>query len=610
MKEVIFKTLSIKNFLSIGDEPIDIKFETGLHIITGINKDKEDGKNGTGKSSIVDAFFFVLYGTPLRPIKKDSITNWINKKECSVTSTFNVIDDGKTDEYTLLRALNPSRIQLIKNGEDISRTIGKTNDNISEILGTTPDMLSQSVITCLNETEPFLSKTPAVKRKFIEDIFKIEIFGKMTQFIRNEYNETKRLYDFELEKISDIESNINLHKKQQNEQTEKKRIRINDLESRKDSTLEEIEHLKEKIKESQEKVTATNSSDISTKITSLKTKEKEVIEADKQNIKTLTINQTTIINLKNDIRELEKVADGFCVHCKQPFSESNKEEKRKLISEKRNDIIICSDLVNTIEEILIYKQKTKYDIEDLIEELNMSLRAINASQSELVRLNSDLKQQEKLLNQTIGDIANINKDSPSFDGIINELTTRKDSLTITANEYKNKLVIIESSKFIVSDEGVKSFIIKKMLKMLNGRLSYYLIQLDAPGSCQFNEYFEETMVNNRGKECSYFNFSSGERKRFDLGMLYTFKDIRRLQSNVSINVGIYDELLDTALDANGIEAALTILKERVLNHKEAIYVISHKKEAAKHATGEVIYLEKENDITRRKPHEYSAISTN
>jgi len=242
--------------------------------------------------------------------------------------------------------------------------------------------------------------------------------------------------------------------------------------------------------------------------------------------------------------------------------------------------------------------------------LNMSLRAINASQSELVRLNSDLKQQEKLLNQTIGDIANINKDSPSFDGIINELTTRKDSLTITANEYKNKLVIIESSKFIVSDEGVKSFIIKKMLKMLNGRLSYYLIQLDAPGSCQFNEYFEETMVNNRGKECSYFNFSSGERKRFDLGMLYTFKDIRRLQSNVSINVGIYDELLDTALDANGIEAALTILKERVLNHKEAIYVISHKKEAAKHATGEVIYLEKENDITRRKPHEYSAISTN
>ena len=139
--------------------------------------------------------------------------------------------------------------------------------------------------------------------------------------------------------------------------------------------------------------------------------------------------------------------------------------------------------------------------------------------------------------------------------------------------------------------------------MLNGRLNYYLKQLDANCTCVFNEYFDEIIVNNRGRECSYFNFSGGERKRIDLAMLFTFMDIRRMQSNIFVNISIYDELLDTSLDSKGIEGTLNVLKERAIKNKEAIYIISHKNEAAKHATGEIIYLEKENDITRRKPYD-------
>ena len=139
--------------------------------------------------------------------------------------------------------------------------------------------------------------------------------------------------------------------------------------------------------------------------------------------------------------------------------------------------------------------------------------------------------------------------------------------------------------------------------MLNGRLNYYLKRADANCTCQFNEYFDETIVNNRGRECSYFNFSGGERKRIDLAMLFTFMDIRRMQSNIFVNIALYDELLDTSLDSKGIECILDILKDRVTSNNEAIYIISHKNEAAKHATGEIIYLEKENDITKRKPYE-------
>jgi DNA repair exonuclease SbcCD ATPase subunit len=606
MKNVIFKHVSIKNFLSVGDDPIDIKFEPGIHIITGVNRDKEDSKNGVGKSTISDAIFFAIFGSPLRPIKKDVITNWINKKECSVTISFDVINDGVTSEYILLRSLNPSRTQLIKNGEDVSRTIGKTNETIHEILGTTSDMFEQSVIMCLNQHEPFLAKTPAVKRKFIEDIFKIEIFGRMTQYMRNDFNETKRLCDTEKEKAADLQANIQVYKRQQADQAEKRKHRLNDLEGRKASILEEISHTKTKREEALAKTVSTEGAtkeQLQQQIVDLRAKEKEVIELDKQYAKVSATNQTTVVNLKSRISELERLTDGVCAYCKQPFSAANIQEKQDLISKFKTQIAECDKALIETESKSVAIQKAKENIEDLITEISQKKRAIEMQESEISKLDSEIRQHEGWLAQVEKDIESANKDTDSFESVISELTARFTTLSETVAVYENKLSIIDTSKFIVSDEGVKNFIVKKMLKMLNGRLNYYLKELDANCSCSFNEYFDETIINNRGRECSYFNFSGGERKRIDLAMLFTFMDIRRLQSNIFVNIAIYDELLDTSLDSIGIERTLNILKKRVLDNNEAIYVISHKNEAAKHATGEIIYLEKMNDITRRKPYD-------
>ncbi len=601
MKEVIFKNVSIKNFLSIGDEPVDIKIEPGIHIITGVNKDKEDSKNGVGKSTVSDAIFFAIFGTTLRPIKKEVITNWINKKECSVTITFDVINDGKVDSYILLRSLNPSRVQLIKDGEDISRTIGKTNENIFEILGTTPEMFEQSAIMCLNQVEPFLAKTPAVKRKFIEDIFKIEIFGRMAQFMRSDYNETKKQCDFENERLSDVNDNIALYKKQQLEQEEKKKLRITELKTREQDAIDKITNTKARLSEI--KINSSDKTDISEKISKIKIKEKEISEKEKEHIKLLTINQTTILNIKSKIKEVEKTTDGICPYCKQPYSESNIQEKLKIIKQLNDEKIGCEDIVKQAQANIDQIQKAKNTLEDLKDEWDQKRILFERSENELLRIKSELTQQEKWLAQIIKDIQNAENDNSSFDVLIKESTDKFILIENIIKEYVKKIEVIESSRFIVSDEGVKNIIIKKMIKMLNGRLNYYLKRLDANCTCQFNEYFDETIVNNRGRECSYFNFSGGERKRIDLAMLFTFMDIRRMQSNISINIRLYDELLDTSLDSIGIEKVLDVLKDRSINNNEAIYIISHKNEAAKHATGEIIYLEKENDITRRKPYD-------
>lgn len=612
MKEVVFKRVFIKNFLSIGDEPVEINFIPGIHIITGINLDKTDSKNGVGKSTIADAIFFGIFGSTLRPLKKEDITNWVNKKECSVTISFDVIDDGKVSEYVSLRSLNPSRVQLLKNGEDVSRTIGKTKEEMYDILGTTPEIFEQSVIMCLNETEPFLSKTPAVKRKFIEDMYTIEIFGRMAKYIRDDYNETKKLYDAETERLSDLDMNLQLHRKQQQEQEERRRVRINDLEGRKASAQEEIVIIENKLKEAESKISVSNGEnkdDIRKKILSYKQRDRELEDLSKEYIKTITINQSTVLSLKTKIKELERLSDGVCAYCKQPFSESNKEEKKKLIQQYEKEIAVCDEIIKDSTEAERAILPSRNHLEDLREQCEQQLHTIETSENMIKNIQSELSQQKKWLAQVENDIEKAKKETDTYTNIISELTARRVILVNAIDTYNKKLIRLETDKFIVSDEGVKNRIVKKMLKMLNGRLNYYLKQLDAPCTCKFNEYFDETIVNNRGRECSYFNFSGGERKRIDLAMLFTFMDIRRNQSGISVNMGIYDELLDTALDAVGIEGALNILKERSLKHGEAIYVISHKGEAAKHATGEIIYLVKENDITRRKPYESISTST-
>jgi len=154
----------------------------------------------------------------------------------------------------------------------------------------------------------------------------------------------------------------------------------------------------------------------------------------------------------------------------------------------------------------------------------------------------------------------------------------------------------------VSEEGVKSYIVNKLLELLNSKLFYYLKRLDSNSVCVFDEYFEEQIVNEENKIFSYFNFSGAERKSIDLACLFAFSDIRRIQGGVSYNISLYDELFDSSFDEKGIELITEILKERVDSLGECAIVISHRKESLKAVTGDVIYLEKSGGITRRVEH--------
>jgi DNA repair exonuclease SbcCD ATPase subunit len=210
-----------------------------------------------------------------------------------------------------------------------------------------------------------------------------------------------------------------------------------------------------------------------------------------------------------------------------------------------------------------------------------------------------LEQIDKWINELEEDIKTAKSSNDEFTGNIKEAADRLRCNAKELDERRDHFKVLESAKFVLGDEGVKTHIIKKLIDLLNTKLTSYIRKLDGNCICRFNEYFEEEIINTKNKVRSYFNFSGAEKKAVDLGCLFAFSDIKRMQGGVSYNVSMYDELFDSSLDETGVNLVIDVLQDRVEENNECVMIISHRKEAIKAVTGEIIFLEKSGDITRR-----------
>ena len=209
MKQIFFEEVTIQNFLSVGNDDVKVQFNAGFNIITGANKDKEDRRNGVGKSTIADAINFAIFGSTLRDLKKELIQNNLTNETCSVILNFKVITPQGSNSYAINRTLSPSKCYLYKNEQDITRdSIINTNEYIKDLINCSEEVFQNCVIMTVNNTVPFMAKKKVEKRKFIEGIFNLEIFSNMISNLRNDYNETKR--DFDIESTRYDENNTTL----------------------------------------------------------------------------------------------------------------------------------------------------------------------------------------------------------------------------------------------------------------------------------------------------------------------------------------------------------------------------------------------------------------
>ena len=595
MKYVTFQRLKIRNFLSVGEDEVIVDFRKGLHIITGINRDKEDRRNGVGKSTIADALYFAIFGSTIREIKKEFIANNLTGSTCEVELTFNVNSPRGNNNFKIVRTLNPSKLHVWKDGVDRTRdSIANTMEYIEAVLSSSEEVFHNCVIMTINNTLPFMAKTKVEKRKFIEQIFNLQIFSDMLQNLREDINTVTKNFDIENTKYNEIEKSIQTYETQKQLRVKEREDKITNINNKIGFNDKEIDKLNKELSKSE-------NIDLTIKQEELNTLNKGYDAVEKviqQQIVEVTELNSLIKNTNEDISKIGTSKD-VCPTCLRPIELHDREQ----FEQKKQNLVKCvadnTDKLQKLKATIVASNEKKNKIKAFIIKTNDDLNALKVKIENRKMLSKRIQDLVDLNGQLKESIDHINEHNDSFNDVINQTKERFELVKQEINNIKKIINLLDTVKFVVSEEGEKSYIVKKILQNFNSKLAFYLKKLDSNSICVFNEYFEEEILNEKGKMCAYNNFSGAERKAIDLACLFSFMDMRKAQGNVHYNISIYDELLDSSLDEKGVDLVLEILKERSEKFNECIFIISHRKESIKSATGDVIFLEKHNGITRR-----------
>ena len=578
------KTLTVKNFMSVGNQTQAVDFtREHLTLVLGENLDMggddSGSRNGTGKTTIVNALSYALFGNALTNIKKDNLINKINNKNMLVTLSFE--KDGV--DYRIERGRKPTVLKFYVN--DIEQDTAETDDaqgdmretqkDLGDLIGMSHDMFKH--IVALNTyTEPFLSMRASDQREIIEQLLGITLLSEKAESLKEQIRLTK-------EQIQQETANIEAAKKS-NEKIDQS---IAGLETRKSAWYKQQEtdclKLAEQILELQEvdiehelkqHEKLKNYDDLSAKIKSLNkekaTLETAIMQADK------TLNKYK--------KELDKLQDHKCPACDQNLHTQKHEEMQKTAEKNVGDAYLylqnLSDsyaaITNELEKIgdINGRPSTYYD----------SLQEALRHQNNLSSLEDALgKRQQEVdpYSEQIEELKHTALQEISWDAV-NSLTNLK--------EHQEFLLKLLTNK----DSFIRKKIIDQNLSYLNNRLTYYLDKMGLPHQVTFlNDLNVE--ITQLGQDLDFDNLSRGERNRLILGLSWSFRDVwESLYQN--INLLFVDELIDNGLDASGVENALAVLKKMARERNKNIYLISHKDELIGRVNN-VLKVIKENGFT-------------
>lgn len=595
MKYVNFKKVSIKNFLSVGETPVEIDFNKGLNIITGSNKDKVDRRNGVGKSTVADSIYFAIFGTTLRELKKDHIINNVTQRGCEVELQFTINNDGEMSSYVLNRQISPTKCTLFKDGEDITRdSMQNTTEYVCDMLNTTPEVFQNCVIMTINNATPFMAKKKLEKRKFIEGIFNLQVFSNMLTMVRQDYNTVARELDVECTKFEEISNSLNAYMEQRQTALNDKQRSLEKLKLRDENNDKQLIQYEKNIADYKPV-------DVDKLVESLTGVKDLIRQAEEkiQNIMEKKISAETTMKLNMDRHDKIGTDEDVCPVCLSKMDNNHKEHIESEKKAIKHAIESLNADVTKFDSKLKEAKILTRALRNKKEKITTSINESRINEQEIKNTRDKIAQIKSQKQDIQDDIESLNKLDSGMDVIISKTEKRLNETQQVIDQIKKKISRLDIIKFIVSEEGVKSYIVKKMLQLFNAKLSHYLKKMDSNCICVFNEYFEEEIIDEKGKPCSYFNFSGAERKNIDLACLFAFMDIRRLQGDIAFNFSMYDELFDSSLDERGVELVIEILKERIEQHDECVMVISHRKESTKLATGEIIFLEKQKGVTTR-----------
>ena len=576
------KDLTVKNFMSVGNQTQAVDFDQQqLTLVLGENLDQggddSGSRNGTGKTTIINALSYALYGLALTNIKRNNLINKTNGKGMVVTLQF----EKDATSYRVERGRGPNFLKFYVNDQEqelIDESQGdsrKTQETINELLGMSHDMFKH--IVALNTyTEPFLSMRTNDQRAIIEQLLGITILTEKSTSLKDKIKETKDSIVQETLKIEAIETSNDKIKASIEQLAQRQRAWT--AKHRKDcenlsNAIDELEHLDiETELELHEKLanwTEHNNTILALK-KELSTLEPALLRADK------SVDKAT-----KDIAGLD---NAICYACDQPLGEEKKQEILATKTKELEDAIAyqteistkCTDVVTALDEIgdINGKPTTFYD----------TAKEAYEHRSNVENLKSSLTRTEAEDDPYAIQINDLNETA------IQEVTWNAVNDLVSYKDHQEFLMKLLTNK----DSFIRKKIIDQNLAYLNNRLTYYLDKIGLPHQVVFlNDLTVE--ITQLGQDLDFDNLSRGERNRLILGLSFAFRDVwESLYQN--INLLFIDELIDSGMDTAGVENSLAVLKKMGREREKNIYLISHKDELIGRVN-HVLRVVKENGYT-------------
>jgi len=545
---ITFKTISWKNFLSTGNQPTTVQLDsksTSLII----------GSNGAGKSTILDALTFSLYGKSFRKINKGQLVNSVNEKNCHVDIVFDI----NGIEWKVSRGIKPNIFKIYRNDEELNQNSSAIDQQKwleQNVLKMNYKSFTQIVILGSSTFVPFMQLPVSSRREVVEDLLDIKIFSSMNDIVKGK-----------IRLLKDEIKTLELKKESLKDKVDMQRGFIKKIESQSKKDVDEkrtqITSLNTTIQQRYESSMALENSMIEKKAEMDKYTDASKRLREYGGIKgKLSQRINTIVKEHKFFNE-----NTVCPTCEQTIEESFRVNR---ITDSQNKAEELRKGYEELQQAIKDEEMRESAFSQLSEEVSSFLNGISTNNTEITGFQRQISRLESEIQTITTEIENQSIEHEKLAELNETLQTTYDNLA----ERKDKVSYQDFIYNLLKDGGVKAKIINKYLPLINQQVNRYLQMMDFYINFKLDEEFNETIETPIHEDFTYSSFSEGEKMRVDLSLLFTWREIARLKNSVNTNLLIMDEVFDSSLDGFGTEEFLKIIRFVI---KDAnIFVISHK----------------------------------
>ena len=566
---ITFRYVRWKNLLSTGNYFTEIKLDNNTNTLVV-------GENGSGKSTMLDALCFGLFGKAFRNVNKPNLLNSINSKDCIVEVEFNT----NNKSYKIVRGIKPNKFEIYCDGELLNQDAAARDyqEYLEKfILKLNYKSFTQIVILGSASFVPFMQLSSSDRRAIIEDLLDIQIFSTMNGLLRDRLSNNKDVMIQSKSEIELTQQRYDLQDKHIKGMKQNNEYKVNEYVSEiriNTSTIQtlhgEIANLSLQVETHQNLVA-----------------EKTLVE---DKVKKITKLESQIeSNLSKFRKDISFFAhNDDCPTCRQAIATEFKETELQTLQTKATE---CEHGLTQLEVKLLAEQTKLNEITEIQKRIQSLQIEIATKNTSITETNKYIARLEKLIEELKTNKASTEKEELELKTLNDTLTGLKSNLRHLIDEKS----YYEVASGLLKDTGIKTKIIKQYLPIINKLVNKYLASLDFFVNFNLDESFKETIKSRHRDDFTYNNFSEGEKQRIDMALMLTWRAVAKLKNSSNTNLLILDEVFDSSLDTNGTEELMKILH---MLEGVNLFVISHKGDILVDKFANVIRFEKVNNFSR------------